>query len=39
LKNEKDFSKVREMALRKGVIIRQGKIDGKEIKSELEFEA
>ena len=39
LKNEKDFAKVREMALRKGVIIRTAKIDGKDIKTELEFEA
>ena len=39
LKNEKDFAKLREMALRKGVIIRKAVIDGKEIKNELEFEA
>jgi hypothetical protein len=39
LKNEKDFAKLREMALRKGVIIRKAKIDGKEVKTELEFEA
>jgi len=39
LKNEKDFAKVREMALRKGIIIRKAKIDGKEIRTELEFQA
>lgn len=39
LKNEKDFAKVREMARRKGKIIRMANIDGKEVKSELEFEA
>jgi hypothetical protein len=39
LKNEKDFSKVREMARRKGKIVRTANIDGNEIKSELPFEA
>lgn len=39
LKNEKDFAKIREMSKRKGVILRKAKIDGKEIKTELEFEA
>lgn len=39
LKNEKDFAKLRGLALRKGVIIRKAKIDGKEIRTELEFEA
>jgi len=37
--NEKDFAKIREMAKRKGKIIRIVNVDGKEIKSELEFEA
>lgn len=39
LKNEKDFAKVREKALRKGKIIRELNIDGKKIKKEAEFEA
>ncbi|MFH1365304.1 MAG: hypothetical protein ABIH28_01850 [archaeon] len=39
LKGEKDFAKVREGALRKGVIVRQAKVDGNDIKTELEFEA
>ena len=39
LKKEKDFAKAREMAKRKGKIIRNAIIDGKEIKSEFEFEA
>lgn len=39
LKNEKDFSKVREMAKKKGKIIRKAVIDGKEIMSEREFVA
>ncbi len=39
LKNEKDFAKVREKALRKGTIIRKAKIDGKEIETKLEVEA
>lgn len=38
-KNEKDFAKVREVAKRKGKIIRIANIDGKEVRSELEFEA
>ena len=38
-KGEKDFAKMREMAKRKGKIIRKGKIDGKEIKTEKDFEA
>ena len=38
LKNEKDFAKVREGALRKGKIIRYIDIDGKKIKKEVEFE-
>lgn len=36
---EKDFAKIREMAKRKGKIIREAVIDSKEIKSEKEFEA
>ncbi len=39
LKNEKDFAKVREGALRKGKIIREVDIDGKKVKKEVEFEA
>jgi len=39
LKKEGDFAKVREMALRKGVIIRKAKIDEKDIRTELELEA
>ncbi len=38
-KGEKDFSKIRELAKRKGKIIRKGKIEDKEIVSEMEFEA
>tara|TARA_Y100000296_G_scaffold67236_1_gene79765 strand:- start:1112 stop:1858 length:747 start_codon:yes stop_codon:yes gene_type:complete len=36
---EKDFAKIRELAKRKGKIIRKAEIDGKEIVSEKEFEA
>jgi len=39
LKGEKDFSKVREMAKRKGKIVREAVIDGQEMKSEKEFVA
>ena len=39
LKNEKDFAKIREMAKRKGTILRTAIIDGKEIKTEKDFEA
>ena len=39
LKNEKDFAKVREGALRKGKIIRELDIDGKKVKKEIEFAA
>jgi len=39
LKGEKDFAKVREMALRKGRILRKSLIDEEEIKKEFEFEA
>ncbi len=39
LKNEKDFAKVREMARRKGKIIREATIDEKKMNSELDFEA
>jgi len=38
-KNEKDYSKIREMAKRKGKIIRKATIDDKEIIREKEFEA
>lgn len=37
--NEKDFAKLREMAKRKGRIIRKAVVDGKEIKKEIDFEA
>ena len=36
---EEDFAKIREMAKRKGKIIRIANVDGKEIKSEKDFEA
>jgi len=39
LKNEKDFAVVREKSLRKGKIVRRGKIDEKEMREEAEFEA
>jgi len=39
LKNEKDFAKVREGALRKGKIVRYINIDGKKTKKEIEFAA
>ena len=35
---EKDFAKIREMAKRKGKIIREADVDGKEIVKEKEFE-
>jgi hypothetical protein len=38
-KEEKDFSKVREMTKRKGKILREGKIDDVPIKSEKDFAA
>lgn len=37
--NEKDFAKLREMAKRKGRIIRKAVVDGKEIQKEIDFEA
>lgn len=37
--DEKDFAKIREMAKRKGKIIRIINVDGKEIKTEKDFEA
>ena len=37
--NEKDFAKIREMAKRKGRIVREVVIDGEEMKKEIEFEA
>jgi hypothetical protein len=39
LKTSEDFAKIREMSKRKGKIIRTAIIDGKEFKSEFEFEA
>ena len=39
LKNEKDYSVIREKALRKGKIIREAIIDDKSYKKEAEFEA
>jgi len=36
---EKDYMKIREMAKRKGKIIRIANVDGKETKKEIEFEA
>jgi len=36
---EKDFAKMREMAKRKGRILREGEIDGEKIRSEGKFEA
>ncbi len=36
-KGEKDYLKIREMAKRKGRIIREAKIDGQVIKKEIEF--
>jgi hypothetical protein len=39
LKKETDFAKIREMAKRKGKIIRELDIDGKKMKEEKEFEA
>ncbi len=38
-KGEKDYAKIRELAQRKGKIIRIANIDGKEVKSEKEFVA
>lgn len=37
--NEKDFAKIREMAKRKGRIVRIANVDGKEVKTEKDFEA
>ena len=39
LKQEKDFAKIREMAKKKGKIIREAVIDGEEVNSEKEFVA
>jgi hypothetical protein len=39
IKEEKDFAIMREKSLRKGKIIRKAVIDGKELKSEIAFEA
>jgi hypothetical protein len=38
-KGETDYAKIREMAKRKGKIIRISTIDGKEMKSEVPLEA
>lgn len=38
-KGEKDYAKIREMAKRKGKIIRIANVDGREIRKEAEFEA
>ncbi len=37
-KGEKDFSKIRELAKRKGKILRKSSVDAKEINSEFDFE-
>lgn len=39
LKGSEDFKRIREESRRKGKIIRQGTIDGEEVKKEKEFEA
>jgi hypothetical protein len=39
IKNEKDFAIVREKSLRKGKVVRRGKIDDKEINEVVNFEA
>lgn len=39
LKDDKDFAKIREGAIRKGRILREGEIDGKKIREEKQFEA
>lgn len=39
LKKSEDFAKMREEAVRKGRIIREGKIDGQAVKKEFGFEA
>ena len=36
---EGDFAKIREFVKRKGKLIREGKIDGREVRKEIEFEA
>ena len=38
-KGEKDFAKIREMAKRKGKILRKSEVDGQENQEEIEFEA
>jgi hypothetical protein len=38
-KDEKDFAKIRELAKRKGKIIRKSNVDGEESVKEIEFEA
>jgi hypothetical protein len=37
-KNETDFAKIRELAKRKGKIIREAIIDGRKVKKDIEFE-
>ncbi len=36
---EKDFAKIRALAKRKGVIVREGEIDGQKVRQEIGFEA
>ena len=38
-KGETDYAKIREMAKRKGKIIRISNVDGKEMTKEIDFEA
>ena len=38
-KGEKDYAKIRELAKRKGKIIRKAVVDGKEMSKEIDFEA
>lgn len=38
-KGETDFAKIRELAKRKGKIVRKASVDGEEIKKEINFEA
>lgn len=39
LKNEKDFSIIREKSRRKGIVVREGEIDEVKFKKEVDFEA
>ncbi len=38
-KGETDYAKIREMAKRKGRVVRIANVDGKETRKEAEFEA